>query len=136
MDEVAAWRLVQQARVARLATVVEAGRPHLVPIVFAIHQEAIVTPIDRKPKRTTALRRLANIRSNPNVAMLVDHFEDDWSRLWWVRVGGRAEIPDGADRESRLASLVAKYPQYRVQPPDGPVIEIAVDRFRYWSARD
>jgi PPOX class probable F420-dependent enzyme len=127
------------ARVAHLATAGTAGRPHIVPITFATLDDAtIVSAVDHKPKRTTALRRLANITANPQVAVLADHYDEDWSQLWWARADGTARIvgPD-ADRELRAAavrSLTARYPQYRRRPPEGALIVIAVARWSGWSA--
>ena len=119
------------ARVARLATVRESGAPHLVPIVFAVTGDVIHTAVDAKPKRTRNLARLANIAADPRVSVLADHYEDDWSRLWWVRADGRARVlessPDG------LAALVERYPQYRETPPPGPFLEITVERWSGWE---
>ena len=91
--------------------------------------------MDYKPKRTQQLKRLDNIAANPRVAVLADHYEDDWSRLWWVRVDGTAEVVDtGPLWERAVAALAAKYPQYRGHPPDGSAIVIAVDRITGWAA--
>ena len=124
-------------RVARLATVSAGGLPHLVPVVFAVAADTLWTAVDTKPKSTRALRRLANIQENPLVSLLVDHYEEDWSALWWVRADGTATVvPAGsADGQAGVAALVAKYPQYQMEPPPGPVVVIAVDRWRAWSAR-
>jgi PPOX class probable F420-dependent enzyme len=123
------------ARVARLATIDPDGRPHLVPIVFALAGETLYTAVDRKPKRSRRLRRVENARTRPDVTVLVDHYEEDWQRLWWIRVRGRARVLDGGEeRERALALLTAKYPQYRRQPPDGPVVAIDVTQVRAWSA--
>ena len=100
------------ARVARLATVDAAGRPHIVPICFALEADTIYNAVDHKPKRTTQLRRLSNVAANPCVAVLADHYEDgDWAALWWVR-----------DR----------YAPYRDSPPEGPVLAVDVDRWTGW----
>ncbi len=125
---------VESARVARLATADVTARPHLVPITFAVLGEEIVTAIDHKPKSTRALRRLRNIAGNPRVAVLVDHYDDDWSRLWWVRADGEAAVVEVDDRADLLAALRAKYPQYRERPPEGPLIVIAVRRWSGWAA--
>lgn len=124
-------------RVARLATVSAGGLPHLVPVVFAALADTVWTAVDGKPKSTRALRRLANVEENPRVCLIVDHYEDDWSALWWVRVDGTARIVAAGSAEGMegVTALVAKYPQYRVEPPPGPVVMIAVDRWRSWSAR-
>jgi PPOX class probable F420-dependent enzyme len=121
--------------VARLATIDPDGRPHLVPIVFALDGDTLYSAVDRKPKRSQRLRRIENARARPEVTILVDHYEDDWSRLWWIRVRGRARVlDDGAERERALALLVEKYPQYRAEPPDGPVLAVDVADVREWSA--
>jgi PPOX class probable F420-dependent enzyme len=124
-----------QARVARLATVDAAGRPHLVPVVFAVVADRLVTAVDGKPKSTTALRRLANIAANPTVSALVDEYRNDWDALWWARADGRAAVVEPAAAPQEYAALVAKYEQYRVDPPGGPVIVIDVQRWSGWSAR-
>jgi PPOX class probable F420-dependent enzyme len=120
------------ARVARLATVDTTGAPHLVPLVFALVGEVIHSAVDAKPKRHTALKRLANIAHEPRVSVLVDHYDDDWTQLWWVRADGVAEVlaesPDG------LAALAAKYPQYVAASPPGPYLRIEVRRWSAWSA--
>jgi PPOX class probable F420-dependent enzyme len=130
------WQRVGNARVGRLATVGAGGRPHLVPICFALEGEVLYSAVDEKPKRSQRLKRLENIRSHPQVAVIVDHYEEDWGRLWWVRLDGTAEVLDGGDeREHALALLRSKYEQYRAQPPTGPVIAVRVERWTGWSAR-
>jgi PPOX class probable F420-dependent enzyme len=124
-----------EARVARLATADAGGRPHLVPLCFALAGDRIVSVVDAKPKRTLELQRLANIRAQPRVSLLVDHYDDDWTRLWWVRADGTARVVGrGAEREDAVALLTAKYSQYEEKPPAGPVLEVTVDRWRGWSA--
>ena len=96
------------ARVARLATADAAGRPHLVPIAFAVSGDTVYSAVDAKPKRTRALRRLANVRENPAVSLLVDHWdEEDWGRLWWVRADGRGRVLDPAEPEARARGRAA-----------------------------
>ena len=121
----------EQARVARLATVDAHGRPHVVPICFAIEGGTLYTAVDEKPKRTRRLQRLANVEVNPTVEVLIDHYEEDWSRLWWVRLRGTARIVE--DRHA-VELLVAKYPQYREQPPAGPVIAVTIEERSEWTA--
>ncbi len=134
MDEARCRALFGSAPVARLATVGSDG-PHIVPIVFAIDGDTIVTAIDHKPKTTRRLRRLDNIHANPNVSVLVDHYDDDWRQLWWVRADGTAVVIDDlAAMSDRLDLLVAKYPQYRTARPNGPLIEIAVTKWSGWSS--
>jgi PPOX class probable F420-dependent enzyme len=129
-------RRVAAARVARLATAEEDGRAHLVPICFALADDVLYSAVDAKPKRSRQLRRLRNVRARPWAAVLVDHYEEDWSRLWWVRISGAARVLDPGDEEARaIALLVAKYPQYRREPPPGPVIAVEVAQWRHWSAQ-
>ena len=126
-----------RARVARLATSDPDGRPHLVPIVFAVEGETLYTAVDRKPKRSRVLRRIENARARPDVTVLVDEYDEDWSRLWWIRLRGRARVLDeGDERERALALLAAKYPQYRAEPPDGPVLAVDVTETLAWSASE
>jgi PPOX class probable F420-dependent enzyme len=121
------------ARVARLATADAGGRPHIVPIVFALASDRIYSAVDQKPKRTTALRRLANVAANPNVSLLVDDYDDDWDRLWWVRADGRATVLDPPSDEVHhaVALLLDRYPQQRAA---GPVLAVDVERWSGWSA--
>ncbi|MEV0384222.1 TIGR03668 family PPOX class F420-dependent oxidoreductase [Nonomuraea sp. NPDC050643] len=124
-----------ERRVARLATVRADGTPRLVPVTFAVLGERVVTAVDHKPKTTTDLGRLRDIRHHPAVSLLADHYEDDWTRLWWIRADGQASVmEDGPDREAALDALAAKYPQYRERRPAGPVIVVEVDRWSEWSA--
>jgi PPOX class probable F420-dependent enzyme len=123
------------ARVARLATADAAGHPHIVPIVFAVQDEHVYSVVDAKPKRTRALRRLANVRENPAVALLVDHYDDaDWSSLWWVRAEGQARVVDADELEARRAItlLSDRYPQ---QLATGAVLAVDVERWSGWRAR-
>lgn len=122
-----------QARVACLATVAADGRPHLVPVTFALQADTVYTVTDAKPKRTTALKRLENVRANPAASLLADHYEEDWSRLWWVRADGFARVLDPPDREAldAIALLSARYPQQRAT---GAVLAIDVRRWAGWAA--
>jgi PPOX class probable F420-dependent enzyme len=123
------------ARVARLATTDPDGRPHLVPIVFAVDGDTLYSAVDRKPKRRTKLRRIENARVRPDVTVLVDHYDEDWKQLWWIRLRGRARVLDDGDERARaLALLAEKYPQYRDEPPDGPVLAVDVTEIRGWDA--
>jgi PPOX class probable F420-dependent enzyme len=125
---------LRDERVARLATHNPKGEIDLVPITFALVDDAtIVTAVDHKPKRTTKLQRLENIRSDPRVTILVDHYDHDWSRLWWVRVRGEAAVVDQPDPRL-LAPLIEKYEQYQQVAPAGAVIVIAVKDVTTWSA--
>jgi PPOX class probable F420-dependent enzyme len=123
------------ARVARLATTDPDGRPHLVPIVFAVDRGTLYSAVDRKRKRSRTLRRIENARARPDVTVLVDHYEDDWSRLWWIRLRGRARVLDeGEERDRALRLLAEKYGQYVAEPPDGPVLAVDVTDVRRWDA--
>ena len=121
------------AKVARLATADAQGRPHLVPIVFAVVDERIYSAVDAKPKRTTALRRLDNVRQNPLVSALVDHYDDDWDALWWARADGRGRVLEADDAEARqaVALLKRRYPQ---QQAVGAVLAVDVERWTGWAA--
>ena len=124
-----------EARVARLASVTPDGAPHVVPVCFAIDGDTVYFAVDHKPKRTERLQRLENIAAEPRVALLADHYEDDWSRLWWARADGRArEVEDPGERKRALELLAERYPQYRERPPEGTVVAIAVDRWSDWCA--
>ena len=127
-----------ESRVARLATIDDAGHPHIVPVCYATDGRAYYSPIDAKPKRTPPdrLKRVRNIRANPQVALLIDHYEEDWARLRFLMVQGRAEVlSGGTEWRSARALLEAKYPQYRALPlpPEGPVIKIVPDHVVRWS---
>ena len=120
------------ARVARLATVGPDGRPHVVPICFALDGDTLYTAVDEKPKSTRRLRRLANIEANPRVEVVVDRWDEDWSKLWWVRLAGEARIVEQDERGLEL--LLAKYQQYRDRPPAGPFIVVTIQRRSVWGA--
>ncbi|MEV5576170.1 TIGR03668 family PPOX class F420-dependent oxidoreductase [Spirillospora sp. NPDC052269] len=125
------------APVARLATVSSeaGGRPHLVPITFAVSAGSVFTAVDHKPKTTRDLRRLENLRANPHASVLADHYEDDWDRLWWVRADGHAHVITDPDAMAvPLDLLAARYPRYRERRPDGPVIEVVIDHVVGWTA--
>jgi PPOX class probable F420-dependent enzyme len=123
------------ARVARLATTDPDGRPHLVPIVFALDGDTLYSAVDRKPKRSQTLRRIENARARPDVTILVDHYEEDWGRLWWIRLRGHARVlDDGDERAHALALLSTKYEQYGSEPPDGPVLAVDVTEVREWTS--
>ena len=127
-------RRVGAARVGRLATVTVSGAPHAVPVCFVLDGDDVWSAVDGKPKSTTRLRRLENVAAHPRVSLLVDHYEDDWSCLWWVRLDGAARVVGGTAAERGLTLLSEKYRQYRELPPPGPLIAIHVDRWVGWSA--
>lgn len=124
-----------ESRVAHLATTDPDGRPHLVPIVFALDGDTVYTAVDSKPKRSRTLRRIENARVRPDVTVLVDHWDEDWARLWWVRLRGRARVLEGGDEAARAVELlIEKYAQYREAAPRPPVLAIDVDEWRDWQA--
>jgi PPOX class probable F420-dependent enzyme len=135
LTEEEARRRVASVRVARLATVGGDGQPHLVPVTFAVDGDLIYTTVDHKPKKSTNLRRLRNVRENPRVALLVDYYTEDWDQLWWVRIEGWASVVDDErGLQDPLDVLAERYEQYQKQRPAGPVIVIQVDRWKGWSS--
>jgi len=135
MDRDEALTRLAGARVARLATVRPDGRPHVIPVTFAVVGGNVVTSVDHKPKTTRDLQRLANIEANGFGSVLADHYDEDWEWLWWVRVDGRASIHDeGEVYVGGIEALVEKYPQYRERRPDGPLITISQDRVISWES--
>jgi PPOX class probable F420-dependent enzyme len=126
---------LRDSRVARLGTVDGSGGVRLVPVCLAVVDGWIVGAVDHKPKRTGQLRRLDDMQSTGSATVLVDHYAEDWSQLWWVRVRGRAEVLEsGGARAAALDALVAKYEQYRDHPPHDAVWRIALDELRWWRA--
>ena len=139
MAEIDAPALFAQSPVAMLATVGSDGAPHVVPVVFAVNTDrdppVVYTAVDAKRKSTRRLQRLTNIEANPRVSLLVDHYDDDWSQLWWVRADGVAEIHQSGDEmASGYALLRSKYVQYQRLALDGPVVTVAIDRWAAWHA--
>jgi PPOX class probable F420-dependent enzyme len=133
MDSGLARRRVAEARVARLATITPDGRPHLVPCCFSLAGDVVYTAVDRKPKSTLELVRVRNIAANPSVSLVIDHYEEDWASLWWVRLDGTAEVlPEGTARDSALEALTAKYAQYGGVAIPGPAIALQIERWVSW----
>jgi PPOX class probable F420-dependent enzyme len=134
-DAILVRRRVADSRVARLATLDSDGRPHLVPIAFVLVGNTLYSAVDAKPKRSRTLRRIENARRRPEVTVLIDHYDDDWTRLWWVRLRGRARVLEaGEEAERALVLLTAKYEQYRRAPPGLPVLAIDIGEWRGWAA--
>jgi PPOX class probable F420-dependent enzyme len=124
-----------ESPVAMLATVGTDNAPHLVPVVFAVHGDVVYTAVDAKRKSTHRLRRLINIEANPSVSMLVDHYDNDWTQLWWVRADGVAAIHySGEAMAVCYALLRAKYTQYQRIALDGPVVTVNVQKWSSWRA--
>ena len=135
MDGATQRLLISRARVGRLATVTASGAAHVVPLCFALVGEVVYSAVDHKPKRSANLRRIANMLATGSASLLVDHFEEDWSALWWVRLDGTGRlVEDETEVAGAVAALVDKYEQYRQSPPDGPILAIDVHRWVGWSA--
>lgn len=133
MDSRERLRRVRDARVGRLATVDGDGRPHLVPVCFALVGDLLYSAVDQKPKRGKRLRRLDNIAATGRASLLIDEYDEDWARLWWVRVDGDARLVDDPTEADRaLRALIDKYPQYARQPPPGPVFAIEPHTWVGW----
>jgi PPOX class probable F420-dependent enzyme len=124
------------ARVAVLATADATGGPHLVPITFVLDGDTIYSAVDGKPKRSTRLRRHANIQAQPRVSLLVEHWAEKWSRLWWVRADGLARVSADSSTVERVVQLLTrKYDQYQRVAVGGPVIEVDVHTWKGWSGQ-
>jgi PPOX class probable F420-dependent enzyme len=135
VDEAEMRRRVATKFVARMATAGEDGRPHIVPICFTFDDDTLYFAVDFKPKRTINLKRLRNIAANPAVSVLIDHYEDDWDKLWWVRLDGQARLVTApAEVERALLLLAQRYEQYLKTRPPGPVVAITIERMAGWSA--
>jgi PPOX class probable F420-dependent enzyme len=134
LDELPAWarELVITAPVARLGLLDERDRPRVLPVTFAVFEDALWSAIDQKPKRSAEPARVRRLRRRPEATLLVDAYFDDWSRLEWVELSGRVSILDAADAGDALQALAAKYPQYRTEPPPGPLLRLAPERFACW----
>jgi PPOX class probable F420-dependent enzyme len=137
-----AWVRLAVAPVARLGTVGPDGSPRLVPCCLAVDELVAYSAVDDKPKGSIRLRRLADVAERPLATLLVDRYDDDWTRLWWVRAGGSARElgdgdgdDDGGERDRAVRLLLAKYPQYESHELNGPVLAIQLERWRSWSAR-
>ena len=127
--------LVSPAPVGRLATVRSDGHPHVVPICFVISDDVIYSAVDEKPKRHRHLQRISNVTATGTASFLVDEYDDDWSRLWWVRLDGLARMVDNTSEAERAIRLLRdKYAQYRDQPPSGPILAVDIERWVGWSA--
>jgi PPOX class probable F420-dependent enzyme len=130
-------RFLEGQRVARFASADGRGQPHVVPICYALGEASVYFTIDEKPKRTTGagLKRLANLRANPRAALVVDRWDEDWSRLGWVMLQGRAEILDaGPEHDQAQAALRARYPQLAAMRLEGlPVVATRIERVASWG---
>jgi PPOX class probable F420-dependent enzyme len=130
-------RFLEAERVARLATADAAGRPHVVPVCYALAADTVYFTIDEKPKRRPGarLKRLANLRANPSAALVADRYDEDWSRLGWVMVQGRAEVLDaGPEHDAAQRLLRARYPQLAAMRIEGlPVVAVRIEHVAGWG---
>jgi PPOX class probable F420-dependent enzyme len=134
LDEATCRERLAGARHGYLATTGADAQPHVVPVTFALLGDEVMTAVDQKPKTTTALRRLRNVDENPRVAVLADRYDEDWTRLWWVRADGVAIVEDGGPVfDAALTALANRYPQYRDDPPRGPVLRVRVEHWTGWA---
>ena len=134
LQELVMRELVISARVGVLATIDPAGLPNLVPFCFAFGDDVVYSAVDEKPKSTKRLRRLENVRRDPRVTVLLDHYEEDWTKAWWVRLSGLARVVDDEDEIARARELlIEKYPQYRRDPPTGEVFAVEIEEWLGWS---
>ena len=133
VDRATARRRLADARVGRLTTVTADQRPHIVPCCFVLHRQTVLSAVDAKPKSTLFLRRLQNLLNNRNASLLVDHYSEDWTTLWWVHVDGTGRVIHEGDAYERALTLLAgKYEVYQSDRPPGPVIALDIERWSTW----
>jgi PPOX class probable F420-dependent enzyme len=133
VDDAILRQRVDAARVGRLATTRPDGRPHVVPCCFVIAGDTLYSAVDGKPKSTLVLQRLRNLETRPAASLVIDHYDEDWTALWWIRLDGAARIlRSGPERDAALDALTAKYAQYVASPPPGAVVAIDVETWRAW----
>ncbi len=133
LEELPDWalELLRSARVARLGLLDEEARPRVLPVTFAVWDGALWSAIDHKRKRSAEPARVRRLRRRPEATLLVDRYDDDWSRLAWVELRGAVSVePLGP----ALEALTAKYPQYAGERPQGPLLRLAPERFACWRA--
>jgi PPOX class probable F420-dependent enzyme len=123
------------ARVGRLGLLDERDHPRVLPVTFALAEDALWTAIDRKPKRGEPAR-VRYLRRRPQAALTVDRYDDDWSRLAWVQVLGDMQILDARDCAGALEGLASKYGQYRKEAPPGPILRLGPKRALWWRAAE
>jgi len=131
-----ATELLQAEPIARLAHLDEGDRPRVLPVTFAVAEGAVWSAIDDKPKRTAQPARVRRLRRRPEAALLVDHYDADWSELAWVQLLGRVTVLEASGAQPGLAALVAKYKPYRDRPPTGPFLRLDIERTLHWRAAD
>jgi PPOX class probable F420-dependent enzyme len=137
LDQLPQWAtaLLRESRVGHLGMIDTNGLPRVLPVTYAIHKAAAWMAIDNKPKRPDREpARVGWLRERPQAALTVDHYEDDWSELRWVQLVGEITVLDGPPAGEVLGALADRYPQYRADPPPGPVLRLAVMRALWWRA--
>jgi PPOX class probable F420-dependent enzyme len=131
-----ARRLLATERVARLAYVDDHDRPRVLPVTFAVVGEAVWSAIDEKPKRTPEPARLRYLARRPEAALLVDVYDDDWTRLAWVQLLGRVDVLSAGEAPEAMAALAVKYAPYARHAPPGPLLRLTAERALHWRATD
>jgi PPOX class probable F420-dependent enzyme len=133
-----AVELLETVRVGHLGLLDDDGHPRVLPVTFARFEGALWSAVDDKPKRVAGerLARLRWLRARPASSLTIDRYDDDWTRLAWVQVIGLTTVHEVADHGEALAALAARYPQYREQPPRGPLLRLAPERVVHWRATD
>lgn len=133
MDDEILRQRAEAARVGHLATTRADGRPHVVPCCFALVGGTVYSAVDAKPKSTLALQRLRNLAAHPAASLVVDHYDEDWTQLWWIRLDGPARVLEtGPERDAAIGALTAKYSQYVDASPPGAVVALDVETWRAW----
>jgi PPOX class probable F420-dependent enzyme len=133
-----AWAtdMLEHERVGRLAFLDDWDRPRVLPITFAMLGDAVWSAIDQKPKRSAEPARVSYLRRRPDAALVVDSYDEDWSRLRWVQIRGTVKVVQASAAPEAMAALAAKYEQYERHPPPGPLLRLGVDRVACWRADD
>ena len=136
LEDLPGWArgLLEDQRVGRLGLIDDAGRPRVLPVTFAVHEAAVWTAVDNKPKRGPELARVRWLRARPAATLVVDRYDDDWSQLAWVQLIGEMSIVEGPPSAAVLNALARRYPQYRGDPPPGPALRLTVGRTVCWRA--
>jgi PPOX class probable F420-dependent enzyme len=137
LDKLPEWarRLLDEERVGHLGLIDGAGRPRVLPVTYAIYEGAVWTAVDNKPKRASReLARVRWLRERPEAAVTVDRYDDDWSKLGWVQLIGEITVLAGPPAGPVLDALTRRYPQYRSDPPPGPLLRLNTARTVCWRA--
>lgn len=134
MDKPTMRRKATQARVARVGTVDQQGRVHLVPVTFAVTDDVWYSPSDEGERQA---KRLRNLARSPQVSILIDTYDEDWAKVWWVRLRGNGRvISSGTERDHAWRLLREKYPQFADTPPEegrGPVMAVDIEQWTGWA---